>query len=452
MTDIKVKSCILTPMDGYKEILSSCADVRPPVYDAKLSGRGSYGLNLKDRWEIFGSVSGEKELVCLVSGQTAETLMKTNAESVYCGVALCAKTFNLDSAHIVADCELDIPESYEGISFKPTRIQRTLSSGEETLVFSAIEGGIPITRPQPPYPIEKGVFNRPTLIHSAETFAHITYTAAGKDVNTKLCVIEGDVNNLGVYEVNLGSSIQDIVSMAQPGEIKAVQLGGTEGTFISSASLGMQYSYESFSKAGISCGQYDLRVVGTNRCMANEVLYCLEKAYRSSCGRCVFCREGLYQMYLIMADICRGKAADGDIRLIKDIAQITRNNAGCHYGKACAGMVLSAFELFFDEIENHLRNKCASLVCPSMFSVHILPDKCNGCGECVDKCPEKAIEGGEGLIHVVRQNTCTKCSLCMPCNRQAIVKAGMIKPSTPDNPIPVGTFVQKKKGLQKRTV
>ena len=451
MNNILKRSCILNPLKDYSYFADECERLYQSVSDSEIKGRGYSGLSVADRWERFARTKGEKELVCLISGECANALISENGEAVWTGVALTAKAFGIESAWICCDGGVSVPDEYFSVAFKPVFFEHSVSSGEETLLFSKIEGSLPITRPKPPYPIDKGLFGKPTLIHSAELFAHFPYILENLDRNTKLCCVFGDVGRPGIYEVDLGESVLDIVNAAEKQEVKAVQVGGINGTILPENGLSIAYDYDSFRNKGLYFGDGSLRVMNHAHCIAHEIYKSLYETYRCSCGRCVFCREGLYQLYLLMEDLINGKATDSDLNLIKDLASIIKENAGCEFGKMTAAMICDAMEDFYDEIEAHTRNKCKALACPGMFTVHILPDKCSGCGECEKRCRSNAISGGEKLIHVIDQNKCTKCMECAPCTENALVRAGTQKPACPDRPIPVGTFVQKKKGLQKRT-
>lgn len=452
MIEIIKRECILSPLDDYCIFEGKSAKLIDSVLSSGICGRGYSGLPVKDKWTAFREKEGSKEIVCLFSGLCANALAEENSDAVFTGVALTANAFGVTEAWIVSDTEIDVPAECFGVHFNTFKIEHTLTAGEETLVFAGIEGRIPITSPQPPYSVEKGLFGHPTLFHSAEFFAHIPYLLSGTDSDTKLCYISGDGAKEGIYEICLGTRLSEIVSLAGAGDIKAVQTGGICGPILADDRLAIEYDYEAFARAGIAFGDGSVRILGKDRCIARELYLALGEAYRSSCGRCVFCREGLYQMYLLMEDVVKGKANDGALSLIKDLASVIKGNAGCDYGKMTASMVCGVFSAFYDEIEAHTRAKCQALACPGLFTVHILPDKCKGCGKCISRCQISAIEGGEGMIHVINQSSCTQCLECMPCDDGGIVKAGMVKPAGPEHPVPVGTFVQKKKGLQRRTV
>jgi NADH-quinone oxidoreductase subunit F len=177
-------------------------------------------------------------------------------------------------------------------------------------------------------------------------------------------------------------------------------------------------------------------------CSVNQAKQFTEYARRSTCGRCVICREGILQSALIIKDITEGKGKDGDLAILSELAENLKAGSICDYGKTVGEMLQSMLDAGHDDFEKHLKRKrCDALVCKEYISYHILGDKCTGCGECKLACPNGAIEGDAGLIHVISLSNCNKCGDCMKvCTSSAITKAGAIKPKTPEKPIPVGTF------------
>ena len=413
------------------------------VLECPLRGRGHQGFPVAEKWRLLSAAPAEREIVVLSAGVCAEALMDCNAEAVLAGAALSARAFGCKELWFVSEREESLPESFFGVTIKPVTIEHSMSAGEETRVFAAIAGGLPISAIQPPYPTERGLFGKPTLIHSAETFACIALILSGEQADTGLVHILGDVERPGIYEAEQGASLRELIAAAGAQDVKSLRIGGENGVYLSPEQLGTAFGEQ-------PRGDGSLFVLNPGRCIARELYKSLSEIYRASCGKCVFCREGCYQLYLLMEDLCAGKATDGDIHLIKDLAQVIAENAACGHGKDCGSSVLSAFERFYDELEAHVRKRCAALACPDMFTVHILPDKCSGCGECMARCAAKAISGEAGYIHVVDAALCTRCMACLPCGASAIVKAGVQKPACPERPVPVGSFVQKKKGLQRR--
>lgn len=186
----------------------------------------------------------------------------------------------------------------------------------------------------------------------------------------------------------------------------------------------------------------DAGLDGGTACPVDEAMRQMQRAAAGSCGRDVFCREGTRQVQTILADLAAGKGESSDLELIDELCSLMAANASCGMAATSAGRTLDLLRGRMQEWELHLRRKrCTSLTCSMSFTVYIAPDACNGCGECLPACPEAAITGSEGLIHVVMTDTCTNCLACLPvCPTTAIAKAGPIKPRIPASPVPVGSI------------
>ena len=169
-------------------------------------------------------------------------------------------------------------------------------------------------------------------------------------------------------------------------------------------------------------------------------MYKLNK--EKSCGKCVMCRDGSMQLYKIIEDITEGRGESEDIELMTELALLSKENASCEMAQNSADNLLNSIERYKDEWELHIKRKrCSALVCKKYITVHIMPEKCLGCTQCIDVCSENAIEGSEGMIHVINQEKCSHCLSCINvCHYGAFEKAGAAKPKTPDAPIPVGSF------------
>ncbi|MHB9863745.1 DUF362 domain-containing protein [Streptomyces sp. YIM S03343] len=179
-------------------------------------------------------------------------------------------------------------------------------------------------------------------------------------------------------------------------------------------------------------------------CPVDQARQQMDQASAGSCGRDVFCREGTLQVRAILADISNGKGESADLELVEEICSLMAGTAGCGMAATAAERTLDLLRGRSEEFELHLRRKrCTSLTCRMSFTMYVAPGFCTGCGDCVPVCPEKAITGGEGLIHVISTDQCTNCLACVPaCSVDAIRKAGPVKPKVPASPVPVGSFAE----------
>jgi NAD-dependent dihydropyrimidine dehydrogenase PreA subunit len=186
-------------------------------------------------------------------------------------------------------------------------------------------------------------------------------------------------------------------------------------------------------------------------CPVDAALQIAAAARSQSCGRGTMCRDGINQLYHIISDIIAGKGKAEDPELLREICGIIAVAADCRLAEQTALRIKLLLETYAEEWNAHIiRRKCTALVCREFYTLHILPGKCSGCRECLDVCPENCIAGGEGLIHVIDNDRCTRCGLCIKaCKADAVVKAGGIKPKCPLQPVKAGSF-ESEAGLRRR--
>ncbi|RCX16024.1 NADH-quinone oxidoreductase subunit F [Anaerobacterium chartisolvens] len=202
----------------------------------------------------------------------------------------------------------------------------------------------------------------------------------------------------------------------------------------------------------------DIEFHKENNCVVSWALKLLEAVFAQTCGKTVFCREGTLQMRKIIKDISEGRGHSEDLDIIIELCKAIKEMADCELSKKAAMSILNSIDEYKDEWDAHIvRKRCPGLICSRLVTFHILGEKCSGCMQCLDKCPEQAISGAKDMIHVIDQDQCSRCGICIDiCSNVcgAIVKAGGVKPKTPDSPIPVGTWQAKglgglRKGLRK---
>ena len=197
----------------------------------------------------------------------------------------------------------------------------------------------------------------------------------------------------------------------------------------------------------------ELTFTKSDNCVVDCSIKILRNAFEEICGKSVFCREGIIQLLAIISDITEGRGSSEDIDTIIDLCITMVEITDCELSREIARSILNSLNSFRDEWEEHVNKKlCPSLICNKLVTFHILGEKCNGCTQCIDKCPVNAISGEKDMIHVIDQDECNKCGLCFDICADicgAIVKAGRVKPKTPKEPIPVGTWQAKSLGLRK---
>ncbi len=332
--------------------------------------------------------------------------------------------------------------------------------GEETSLIGSIEGkrGVPFSRP--PFPSQSGLYGKPTIINNVETLAHVSRVFqegsqwyadfnSGNVKGTKIFTLTGEISRSGVIEVPLGMTVHQIIDgigggVPEDRQLKAVLVGGPVGGFLPADSLDIAIDYGDLSGAGAIIGSGSIVAIDENSCMVDLSQYLVSFSKAESCGFCVFGREGTMQMLEILTDITQGDGKPGDIDLLLQLGEGLKMGSFCGLGKMAPNPVLTSISHFRNEYIAHInRKRCPSKVCKALISFHIMPDRCGGCTICIQHCPVNAIAGGDNLIHVVDQQSCTKCGICFdvcPSQYRAIVKASGRPPQTPEQPIPVGSW------------
>jgi NADH-quinone oxidoreductase subunit F len=228
----------------------------------------------------------------------------------------------------------------------------------------------------------------------------------------------GKVNNTGLVEVPMGVTLRDIIYKVGGGipggkRFKAVQTGGPSGGCIPEQYLDIKVDFDELKKVGAIMGSGGMIVMDEDTCMVDVARYFLHFLTGESCGKCSPCREGIRQMLKILTKICEGKGREGDIELLEELGQTTRDASLCALGGTAPNPVLNTIRYFRDEYEAHIKDKrCPAHVCKDLISYTIDPAKCQACMTCLRKCPSEAISGGKNQIHVIDQDKCVKCGTC----------------------------------------
>ena len=301
--------------------------------------------------------------------------------------------------------------------------------GEETAMIASIEGYVGEPRQRPPYPAEKGLGGKPTVINNVETWGTIPLILAkggagfakiGTETSkgTKIFALVGKINNTGLVEVPMGTTLREVIydiGGGIPGgkKFKAVQTGGPSGGCLPTSKLDLPIDYESLSGAGSIMGSGGMIVMDEKTCMVDIAKYFLNFLRDESCGKCVSCREGTQRMYEIVTRISEGKGKPVDLELLEELAQTCKDASMCGLGQTAANPVLSTLRYFKKEFEAHIKEKrCPAGVCKSLIRFIVLPDKCTGCLACKKACPNDCIHGTLREVHLIDQEKCIKCGAC----------------------------------------
>jgi NADH:ubiquinone oxidoreductase subunit F (NADH-binding)/(2Fe-2S) ferredoxin len=301
--------------------------------------------------------------------------------------------------------------------------------GEETALLASIEGERGMPRPRPPFPAVKGLWQKPTVINNVETLANIPviisrgadwYAKIGTDKSkgTKVFALTGKINNSGLIEVPMGTTLRDIVYNIGGGipngkEFKAIQSGGPSGGMIKADYLDTPIDYEHLQELGSIMGSGGLIVMDEDDCMVDVAKFYLGFTVEESCGKCAPCRVGGKKMYDILERITKGQGTMEDLDRMETIGFSMQRASLCGLGQTAPNPIMSSLRYFKDEYLAHIQeNTCPSGRCKDLVTYYILPEQCIGCTLCARNCPVNCISGERKQTHVIDQDRCIKCGMC----------------------------------------
>ncbi len=447
---------------GYRALAKALFDMIPEqvleeVDKANLRGRGGGGFPTGRKWQTTRDAPGEPKYVIVNADEgdpgayMDRALLEGNPHSVLEGLVIGAYAIGSHEGFIYVRQEyplavenvyiaIEQAEEYgflgknilgSGFDFivNVHRGAGAFVSGESSALMTAIEGRVGEPRPKYIRTAVSGIWEKPSNLNNVETWANVPliidkgaewYTSIGTEGSkgTKIFSLVGKVNNTGLVEVPMGTTLRDIIYKIGGGipggkKFKAVQTGGPSGGVIPEQDLDVPVDFDELSKLGSMMGSGGMIVMDEDTCVVDVARYFVDFLCDESCGKCIPCREGLMRMREILNDIVGGKGREGDIELLEEISQVMANASLCALGTTAPNPVLTTIRCFRDEYRAHIEGKrCPALVCKELVSYYIDPNKCQACLICLRNCPVEAISGAKNQIHVIDQAKCIKCDTC----------------------------------------
>ena len=432
-----------------------------------LRGRGGGGFPTGRKWRFTAANRGGKSYV-VCNGDEGDpgafmdrSIMEGDPHKLLEGMAIAAFAIGADEGYIYVRAEYPLAikrlrkaiadaeeRNFLGKNIMGSDFSFTLHikegagafvCGEETTLMASIEGERGMPRPKPPFPANKGLFGRPTLINNVETLANVPvimlkgadwFASMGTETSkgTKTFALTGEVNNTGLIEVPMGTTLREIVFDIGGGirngkKFKAVQIGGPSGGCLTEEHLDIPMDYDNLIKAGAMVGSGGLVVMAEDTCIVEVARFFMNFTQHESCGKCVPCREGTKNMLKILEKIVAGKGEMKDLDLLEELAKTVKEGSLCGLGKTAPNPVLSTLKYFRDEYIAHIKDKkCPAGVCAAMKKIVIQESLCKGCTKCARVCPVGAISGTVKQPHHIDQSKCIKCEACLTnCPFRAIV-------------------------------
>ena len=427
------------------------------IKKSNLRGRGGAGFPAGVKWDTVRKLQSDKKYV-LCNGDEGDpgafmdrSIMEGDPHRVLEGMMIAACAVGASEGYIyvraeypmaVARLKNAIAQAKEigllgenilgsGFSFE-LHINRGAGAfvcGEETALIASIEGERGFPRVRPPLTVEKGLFGKPTVPNNVETYANVPliinrgadwYTTIGSEKNngTKAFAITGNINNTGLIEIPMGTTLREVIYDIGGGcrngaEFKAVQIGGPSGGCLTKEHLDLPLDYDSLKAAGAMIGSGGLVVMDEHTCIVEVARFFMHFTQNESCGKCVPCREGTKRMLEILQNIVDGKGKPGDIELLLELADMISSTALCGLGKTAPNPVMSTIKYFRDEYEAHINGTCPTGTCKNLITITIDPEICKGCSKCSRVCPVGAITGKVKEPFTINQDKCIKCGSCV---------------------------------------
>ncbi|HOB83583.1 MAG TPA: NADH-quinone oxidoreductase subunit NuoF [Bacteroidales bacterium] len=458
--------------DGYMALGKAISEMTPQdvikiIKDSGQRGRGGAGFPTGLKWEIASkNKSDEKYVVCNADeGDPGafmdRSVLEGDPHSVLEAMAICGYSIGASKGLIYIRAEYPLAIQRLKVALQQAREYGLLGNnilgtgfsfdislrygagafvcGEETALIHSMEGlrGEPTIKP--PFPAEAGFRGKPTNVNNVETFAAIPviilkgaewYSSIGtaKSKGTKVFALAGKINNVGLIEVPMGTTLREVIFEIGGGirkgkKFKAVQTGGPSGGCLTEKHLDLPIDFDNLVSAGSMMGSGGMIVMDEDDCMVSVAKFYLEFTVEESCGKCSPCRIGNKRLHELLNHITDGKGTMGDIDRLRNMSNVIKDTALCGLGQTSPNPVLSTIDNFMDEYVAHVRDKkCPAGKCKNLMEYFIVAENCVGCTACARVCPVNAISGQRKEVHQINPAVCIKCGACMEkCKFDAII-------------------------------
>jgi NADH:ubiquinone oxidoreductase subunit F (NADH-binding)/(2Fe-2S) ferredoxin/NAD-dependent dihydropyrimidine dehydrogenase PreA subunit len=448
--------------DGYFGATKALFEMSPQaiIEEMKISGirgRGGAGFPTGVKWDFASKSAGTVKYVLCNADEgdpgafMDRSILEADPHAVVEGMIIAAKAIDAHRGYIYARTEYPLAIKRLGIAIEQAKAYGLLGDnilgsgfsfdidiyqgagafvcGEETALMRSIEGKRGMPRPRPPFPAHQGLWEKPTILNNVETLANVPqiiakggawYADVGTETSkgTKVFALSGDVNNIGLVEVPMGTSLRTIIfdiggGIPNKRKFKAVQLGGPSGGCIPETHLDTPVDYEAIAKVGAIMGSGGAIVMDEKTCMVDMARFFMEFIQDESCGKCTPCREGTRRLLQVLQKICEGQGEPGDIDVLVELSRTIRETALCGLGQTGPNPVLSALRYFRDEFETHIHEKrCPAKRCVALLKFEVDADFCTRCGMCFRACPAEAIIWKKKEVARIDKEKCIKCLTC----------------------------------------